>query len=69
MKTMTCADLGGLCDATIEGETPEDMMKKSLLHMEKAHPDITEDIEDMTDDDMRRWNEDFMKKWSAAPDT
>ena len=32
MKTMTCKQLYGPCDALIHGETPEEMMENSKKH-------------------------------------
>ena len=33
MKTFTCKEMGGLCDATIEGETIEEVAKKGGEHI------------------------------------
>lgn len=71
MKTMTCAEMGGPCDAKIMGATPDEMMMNGMKHMEEAHPDMAADIKAMPKDDpkMVAWSEKFMKDWAMTPDS
>lgn len=68
MKTMTCAQLGGPCDAQITGETPEEMMANGMKHLEEAHPEMAAQVKSMPKNDpqMVAWSEKFMKDWEAA---
>lgn len=68
---MTCAQMGGPCDAKIMGGTSDEMMKNGMVHMEGAHPEMAADIKAMPVDDpkMVAWNEKFMKDWANTPDT
>ena len=36
MKTMTCKQLGGPCDAAFSGETADDMIKAQDKHLKEA---------------------------------
>ncbi len=67
MKTMTCAQLGGPCEARITGDTPEEIMKNGMNHLEKNHSEIAERIKEMspTNPEMVEWNKKFMKDWQA----
>jgi predicted small metal-binding protein len=68
MKTMTCSQMGGPCDAKITGSTPDEMMKNAMTHLEAAHPEMAASVKAMpeTDPKMVAWNEKFMKDWEAA---
>lgn len=68
MKTMTCAQMGGPCEAKITGNTPEEMMKNGMRHMEEEHPEMADDIKamDKNDPKMVDWNKKFMKEWDSA---
>ncbi|MDE1925339.1 MAG: hypothetical protein KGH79_04155 [Patescibacteria group bacterium] len=68
---MTCAQMGGPCDAKIMGATPEEMMRNGMAHMESAHPDMAANIKAMPKDDpkMVDWNKKFMKDWSMTPES
>ena len=70
MKTMTCAQMGGPCEAKITGNTPEEMMQNGMTHLESAHPDMAADVKASPKDSpmMTAWNEKFMKDWADAPD-
>jgi len=70
MKVMTCAQMGGDCDAKIEGSTPEEMMANGMRHLEEAHPKMAEDVKAASPSDpmMVEWNEKFKKDFEAAPE-
>lgn len=65
---MTCAQMGGPCDAKITGNTPDEMMKNGMMHLEQAHPDMAAKVKAMPKDDpmMTEWNKKFMQDWEAA---
>ena len=70
MKTMTCNQMGGPCEAAISGGTVEEMMTAGMAHMEAAHPEMAADIKAMPKDDpkMVEWNKKFMEDWEKTPD-
>ncbi len=69
MKTMTCAQMGGMCDEKVSGSTPEEMIVSGVRHLEVAHPDMANDIKSMPSDHpvMVEWKDKFMKEWEATP--
>ena len=69
MKTLTCKQMGGPCDAKLSAETPNEMMNVGMAHMEQAHPEMAADIKKMPKDDpaMTKWSQDFQKTWAEAP--
>jgi predicted small metal-binding protein len=71
MKTITCAQMGGPCEAEIMGATPEEMMSNGMKHLEEAHPEMAADVKATPQDDpkMVAWNEKFIKDWADAPET
>jgi predicted small metal-binding protein len=70
MKTLTCAQMGGTCDAGISAETKEEMMEKGMAHLDEAHPEMAADVKAMPSDapEMVEWREKFDAAWDAAPE-
>jgi predicted small metal-binding protein len=70
MKTLTCDQMGGPCDAKITGATKDEMMTNAMAHLEAAHPDMAATVKAMpaTDPTMVAWNDKFNKDWEAAPE-
>ena len=70
MKKMTCAQMGGMCDVEITGNTADEMMANGMKHLEEAHPEMAADIKamPMTDPAMVAWSEKFQKDFEAAPE-
>ncbi len=70
MKTMTCAQMGGTCDAKITGSTPDEMIMNGMKHLETAHPEMAADVKatPKTDPTMVAWGEKFAKDFAAAPE-
>jgi predicted small metal-binding protein len=70
MKTMTCAQMGGMCDEKITAATEDEMMKKGMVHLEAAHPEMAANIKAMPADDpkMLAWGEKFKADWAATPE-
>ena len=71
MKTMTCREMGGKCDAEIQGETAEEIMEKGKKHVHEAqdetHKALVEEMKDATEEDMAAWEKSFREKYNAAP--
>ena len=75
-KTMTCKDMGGVCDAAMTASTPEEMMKMGGDHVNQmagtdpAHMEIKKMMDmSMTDKVMAdKWHMEFMKTWESAPE-
>jgi predicted small metal-binding protein len=71
MKTLTCRQLGGMCDTAISANTSNEMMSAGMKHVEEAHPQMAADIKAMPQDDpkMVDWSKKFMETWEAAPES
>ena len=70
MKMMTCAQMGGECDAEITGNSKEERMMNGMKHLEEAHPKVAADVKAASASDpmMVAWNEKFDKDYAAAPE-
>ena len=77
MKTMTCKQLHGPCDALIHGESSEEMIKNSQKHgMEMAakgdedHIKVMEEMRHHMDDPeaVKQWMEKFQNDFAAQPE-
>ena len=71
MKTLTCREMGGMCDEAMSASTSDEMIGNGMKHIEAAHPDMAASIKSMPKDDpkMVEWFKTFMEKWNAAPET
>ena len=67
MKTMTCKQLGGSCDAQISAETWDDMVKAMTKHVMEKHPDVAKKMEAMHNEDPEKWGKEMKPKWEATP--
>ncbi len=79
MKTMTCKQLYGPCDAPIQGATAEEMMQNSQKHAmemvakgDKVHIDAMEAMKaqhtTMTPEAQKEWMEKFHADFAAQPE-
>ncbi|OGG30986.1 hypothetical protein A3I51_03920 [Candidatus Gottesmanbacteria bacterium RIFCSPLOWO2_02_FULL_38_8] len=79
MKTMTCKQLFGPCDALIHGATSEEMMENSKKHAmemvatgDKVHIDAMEAMKkqhmDMNPEADKLWMEKFQNDFAAVPE-
>jgi len=70
MKTMTCAQMGGMCDAAVSAESSEEMMGKGMQHLEEAHPEMAAGVKAMPKDapEMVAWVAKFNADWESAPE-
>ena len=74
MKTMTCKDLAGACDAEFHAETFDDMAEISKKHAmemlekgDQAHVDAMEKMKGLMGDPeaMKEWFETVQKKFDS----
>jgi len=71
MKTMTCKDMGGVCDAKITGNTADEMMNNGKDHVhsqdDEGHKNVVKQMEEMQKDQEanKKWNDDFKVKFDA----
>ncbi len=79
MKTMTCKQLYGPCDALIHGATAEEMMENSQKHAmemvakgDKVHIDAMEAMKnqhmDMTPEAVKLWIDKFQNDFAMVPE-
>ena len=68
MKTMTCAQMGGTCDASMTAATEAEMVQMGMAHITAAHPDMAEKVAAMTQEEKDAWAADFHAKWEAFPE-
>lgn len=66
MKTMTCKQLGGTCGYKIIANTPEEIIKNGMKHVEENHPEVTRKMEDISYEESRNWKHLFTKVWQSA---
>ena len=74
MKTMTCKQMGGPCDAPIQGETAEEMIVNGAMHLQTANDEahkpalaMMEEVQN-NPEEAQKWNEDFAKKFAELPE-
>lgn len=70
MKTITCKQMGGMCDAPVSGNTRDEVLAAGMQHLEQAHPEMAASVKSMPKDDpaLVKWQEEFEKTWSETPD-
>lgn len=71
MKTMTCAQMGGMCNAELKGETAEEMISAGMAHLEVAHPEMAQTIKGLAKDDpmLTSWDKKFRADFELAPES
>lgn len=68
MKTMTCKELGGVCDQKLSADTWDQMVKTMTSHVMAKHPQVAKKMEEMHNDDPKQWAKETKPKWDAAPE-
>jgi len=74
MKSMTCKEMGGPCDAKISGNTAEELMNNGSDHIrsndDEGHKKAVAMMEDMKNkpEEGKKWNDDFAAKFDALPE-
>lgn len=75
MKTITCREMGGTCDALIQGSTPEEIMVKGGNHVnemaalgDEGHVKAKEMMDGAVNNPeaLKKWQEQFMATYNAA---
>ena len=69
MKTMTCRELGGSCDAKLSAGSWDEMVKTMTKHVMENHPDVAKKTEAMHNRDPKAWGREMKPKWEAAPES
>lgn len=67
MKTLSCNDLGGTCEAKLSADSWDDMVQTMTKHVMEKHPDVAKQMEKMHNDDPTKWGRETKPKWDAAP--
>ncbi len=68
MKTMTCRELDGACDQKLSAGSWEEMVKVMTNHVMEKHPEANK-MEQMHDEDPKKWGKEMKPKWEAAAET
>lgn len=69
MKTMSCKELGGPCNAKISANTWDEMVQKMTKHVVAYHPDTVKEMEEMHKKYPKKWGRTYKPKWDAAPES
>ncbi len=64
-KTITCKELGGVCDQTFTGNTLEEVMKSGIPHMmsDDAHQKSIMEMEERTGESQDQWMERMQREF------
>lgn len=77
MKTLTCKQMGGPCEAKIQGNTPEEMMQNGGVHVNEmaakgdaGHIQAKEmmDAAGNNPAELKKWQDQFMQTYNMAPE-
>jgi predicted small metal-binding protein len=68
MKTMSCKDLGGKCEEKLSAESWDEIVMTMTGHVMANHPDVAKQMEQMHNEDPKRWSKETKPKWDAAPE-
>jgi predicted small metal-binding protein len=69
VKTITCKELGGTCEQKLSAETWDEMVKVMTRHVMDKHPAVAKVMEEMHNEDPKKWGRETKPKWDAAPET
>lgn len=74
MKTTTCNNLRGACEAKITGESAEEMGQNSQKHVmemiqagDKDHAAAIEEMKKLSPEDQQKWYGDFKQNFDSLP--
>ncbi len=67
MKQLTCAQMGGPCDAPIMGNDMNEMAENGMKHLQEVHPEMAADMAKMSPEDNAKWMADMQPKFDTAP--
>ncbi len=62
--------MGGMCDEPLQAESYDEIMKVGWEHVEKAHPEMAQNIKSMPKDhpQMVEWEKNFRETWESTPE-
>lgn len=69
-KTITCRELGGVCDEKFSGNSFMEVMQKGAVHMmsNEAHKESIMGMEQRTGENRQQWMDRMQKEFDAKPD-
>jgi hypothetical protein len=67
MKTMTCRELGGICDQKLTAVSWNDMVRAMTRHVMEKHPAVAKEMGKMHSEDPPKWGKGMNPTWDAAP--
>lgn len=69
-KTLTCRELGGVCDAQFSGDSFMEVMQKGAVHMmsNDAHKESIMGMEQRTGESQQQWMERMQREFDAKAD-
>ena len=74
MKTLTCRDLGGTCDAKITGSTFKEVGKNSMMHVmeqiksgDEAHKAAADKMRNAPPEEQKSMMAEYEKRFNEAP--
>lgn len=72
MKTFTCRDMGGSCDASFSGESADEVGKKGGEHImsttDDAHKAMRDQMAVSSEEDKATWWTKFREQFAAKSD-
>ena len=70
MKSITCKQMGGICDVSFKEDSAREAMEQGLAHFKNSfdaeHRALYEKVTNLPADERRKWNEQFQKAWNGA---
>ena len=66
MKTMSCSELGGICDTKLSAASWDEMVQKMTKHVIANHPQLARQMERMHNEDPKKWGREHKPKWEAV---
>lgn len=65
---MQCRDLGGTCEERLSAESWDEIVQVMTKHVMQKHPDVAKKMEQMHNEDPKKWSRETKPKWDAAPE-
>jgi predicted small metal-binding protein len=69
VKTMTCKQLGGVCDTPLSANSWDEMVQVMTKHVMQNHPDVAKKMEALHRQDPQQWAKENKPKWERTRDT
>jgi predicted small metal-binding protein len=68
MKSMSCRELGGTCDQKLSTQTWDEMVRTMTKHVMDNHPETAKSMEQMHNEDPKKWGREMKPKWDSKPE-